>query len=619
MTTSPPGASRLGRHLLARLKHALYRDLRQVFCELDLLSHTEVDVDGFFTMRFDMPDPASDPGDEYRPAMLLTGHPVHDLRVLNAYLGASFNLDASSVQDQFALSLPFPMFLSDMRHAPVERTYLLKLLRCFRVEPDIGDVAVCHLLARALEEGSFGQNHSMELSRRQSGLVIIRTDIEGFEDILLRMLSEQRLYRGHVVVRPLEHWGATTIRQLKRTRGRLRPADVIINTIDADGFEKLALIDEDSIGDALSRGEWLLGIVDMQYEIPAKLKVAADIVLDTGVLDGALLNRLLDTVAMHDADTVFPEEFTLGSLRELRHSFREASTRQETFAYLLAQWELEGRKQARPVEEQKQKQKEADKKRDKADDKKSFSTEERGRLGRKIVSDSRLIEPEPLDDGFCDVGSAESAMRRTPTLRMETLSGYGEAVDWALALKEDLALWNTASLAWSDISTRLLLSGPPGTGKTTFARALCNSLCIPVLATSIATWLRMGHLGDVLLRMKSAFEEAASHAPVILFIDEIDSIGRRQDPSRDYADYWNAVVNQLLELMDGAIRQEGIVIVGATNRPDDIDEALLRSGRLETHVRIPKPDTDALVGILAHHLGADLEAMLETRQAEQQL
>jgi len=143
-------------------------------------------------------------------------------------------------------------------------------------------------------------------------------------------------------------------------------------------------------------------------------------------------------------------------------------------------------------------------------------------------------------------------------------------------------------------------------------------VALTVLATSIATWLRMGHLGDVLLRMKSAFEEAASHAPVILFIDEIDSIGRRQDPSRDYADYWNAVVNQFLELMDGAVIQEGIVIVGATNRPDDIDEALLRSGRMETHVRIAKPDTDALVGILAHHLGADLEAVLETRQAEQQ-
>src|SRR5690606_31654190 len=119
MTTSPPGASRLGRHLLARLKHALYRDVRQVFCELDLLSHTEVDIDGLFASRFDMPDPPFGPCDEYRPAMLLSGHPVHDLRALSAYPGASLNLDASSMQDQYAPSLPLPMFLSEIPHAPV--------------------------------------------------------------------------------------------------------------------------------------------------------------------------------------------------------------------------------------------------------------------------------------------------------------------------------------------------------------------------------------------------------------------------------------------------------------------------------------------------------------------
>ena len=114
MIIDQPGASRLGRHLLARLKHALYRDVRRIFCELDLLSHTEVDIDGFFAMRFDMPEQPSDPGDTDRRVLPLTGHPVHDLRVLNAYLGGGFNLSASSVQDQFALSLPFPMFLIEM-------------------------------------------------------------------------------------------------------------------------------------------------------------------------------------------------------------------------------------------------------------------------------------------------------------------------------------------------------------------------------------------------------------------------------------------------------------------------------------------------------------------------
>ena len=119
------------------------------------------------------------------------------------------------------------------------------------------------------------------------------------------------------------------------------------------------------------------------------------------------------------------------------------------------------------------------------------------------------------------------------------------------------------------MSTKLLLSGPPGTGKTMFARSLCNSLQVPMFTTSVATWLEPGYLGDVFMRIKRAFSEVVAHQPAILFIDEIDGIGRRTDFTRDYADYWNALVNCLLELLDGAARTTGVIVVGATNAPGD--------------------------------------------------
>lgn len=71
-----------------------------------------------------------------------------------------------------------------------------------------------------------------------------------------------------------------------------------------------------------------------------------------------------------------------------------------------------------------------------------------------------------------------------------------------------------------------------------------------------------------------------------------------------------SLVNRLLELLDGALKSEGVIIIGATNRPDVIDPALRRSGRLETHITIEPPDLDALEGILAHHLGPDLKRMM---------
>lgn len=193
---------------------------------------------------------------------------------------------------------------------------------------------------------------------------------------------------------------------------------------------------------------------------------------------------------------------------------------------------------------------------------------------------------------------------------VEALSGYGKAKTWALDLKADLADHRAGALAWSDMSTKLLLHGPPGTGKTTFARALCNSLQVPLVVTSVSTWLQGGHLNDVIAKMTKTFAEARAIAPSILFIDEIDGIGKRQPAEREYADYWNTVVNKALELLDGAVKSEGLVIVGATNRPDQIDEAIKRSGRLETHIEIPMPDIATLAEIFMHHLGDDLAVLV---------
>lgn len=232
------------------------------------------------------------------------------------------------------------------------------------------------------------------------------------------------------------------------------------------------------------------------------------------------------------------------------------------------------------------------------------------------TGDLELIQPVLVAGGQDMKAATQTAGSTDRILRVETLCGYGAAREWALDLKADLSLWRTGDLGWDQMSTRLLLSGPPGTGKTTFARALCNTLQVPLLVTSVAHWLEPGYLGDVLKRMSAVFTAAEKNAPAILFIDEIDNIGRRQtEGTRSYDDYWTSMINRLLELLDGTAKSQGVIVVGATNLADRIDPALLRSGRLETHVRIPLPDLETLTGIFAHHLGADLEAVLASAPA----
>jgi cell division protease FtsH len=183
-----------------------------------------------------------------------------------------------------------------------------------------------------------------------------------------------------------------------------------------------------------------------------------------------------------------------------------------------------------------------------------------------------------------DVGRPETGPR------LEVLGGYGDAKLWGLDLAEDVRSWRRGEIGWNELDAGLLLSGPPGTGKTLFAGALARSCDLAFVATSVAQWQATGHLGDLLHAMRASFKAAIDRAPSLLFLDEFDSIGDRTQFSSDHASYSTQVVNGLLECMDGSTRREGVVVVGATNRPQAIDAAFLRPGRLGRHIRIELPD-----------------------------
>jgi cell division protease FtsH len=165
----------------------------------------------------------------------------------------------------------------------------------------------------------------------------------------------------------------------------------------------------------------------------------------------------------------------------------------------------------------------------------------------------------------------------------------------------------------------VLMVGPPGTGKTLLARAVAGEASVPFFSVTGSSFVEM-FVGVGAARVRDLFAEARKAAPAIIFIDEIDAIGQRRAGSGAVVanDEREQTLNQLLSEMDGFDVSMGIVVLGATNRPEVLDPALLRPGRFDRQVVIPLPTLDERAAILAVHckdkrLGPDVDLMVVAR------
>ena len=146
-----------------------------------------------------------------------------------------------------------------------------------------------------------------------------------------------------------------------------------------------------------------------------------------------------------------------------------------------------------------------------------------------------------------------------------------------------------------------LLVGPPGTGKTLLAKAVAGEASVPFFSLSGSDFVEM-FVGVGASRVRDLFKQAAAKAPCIIFIDEIDAIGKSRDSQLGGNDEREQTLNQLLAEMDGFDSSKGVVILAATNRPEILDKALLRPGRFDRRIIVEKPDLIGREAILKVHI-----------------
>ncbi|HTD12968.1 MAG TPA: ATP-dependent metallopeptidase FtsH/Yme1/Tma family protein, partial [Steroidobacteraceae bacterium] len=199
-------------------------------------------------------------------------------------------------------------------------------------------------------------------------------------------------------------------------------------------------------------------------------------------------------------------------------------------------------------------------------------------------SRARLLGEDQVNVTFADVAGVDEAKQEV-----------GEIVDF---LKDPGKFQKLGG----KIPKGVLMVGSPGTGKTLLARAIAGEAKVPFFTISGSDFVEM-FVGVGASRVRDMFEQAKKHAPCIIFIDEIDAVGRHRGAGLGGGhDEREQTLNQLLVEMDGFEGNEGIIVIAATNRPDVLDPALLRPGRFDRQVVVPLPDVRGREQILRVHM-----------------
>ena len=213
---------------------------------------------------------------------------------------------------------------------------------------------------------------------------------------------------------------------------------------------------------------------------------------------------------------------------------------------------------------------------------------------------SKKMGGGPMGMGGLGKSNAKVYVEKDIKVSFEDVAGQDEAKE---SLTEIIDFLHNPK-RYTEIGAKLpkgaLLVGPPGTGKTLIAKAVAGEAKVPFLSVSGSTFIEM-FVGMGAAKVRDLFKEAEKMAPCIIFIDEIDSIGKSRDSQMQSNDEREQTLNQLLTEMDGFDTSKGIVILGATNRPEILDKALLRPGRFDRRVIVDRPDLKGRIAILNVH------------------